>query len=54
MAARCDDLPWNPTARLFRQHHPGDWSGVIAAVARLLGSVDRALGCRCSALNGGS
>jgi hypothetical protein len=37
-----DDSPWYPTARLFRQQHPGDWSGVIASVARLLGSVDRA------------
>jgi hypothetical protein len=50
-----DDSPWYPTARLFRQQHPGDWSGVIAAVARLLGSVDRALGVQQpGALNGGS
>jgi ADP-heptose:LPS heptosyltransferase len=23
------DSPWYPTARLFRQHSLGDWSGVI-------------------------
>ncbi len=25
-----DDSPWYPTARLFRQNAPGDWSGVIS------------------------
>jgi hypothetical protein len=24
-----DDSPWYPTARLFRQQRPGDWSGVL-------------------------
>ncbi len=24
------DSPWYPTARLFRQHRPDDWSGVLA------------------------
>jgi len=27
-----DDSPWYPTARLFRQQAPGDWSGVISRV----------------------
>lgn len=35
------DSPWYPTARLFRQHKPGDWIGVIseaaAALAQLAG-----------------
>jgi len=26
------DSPWYPTARLFRQHAPGDWPGVIGRV----------------------
>jgi tetratricopeptide (TPR) repeat protein len=26
------DSPWYPSARLFRQAHPGDWSGVAAAL----------------------
>ena len=30
-AARADS-DWYPTARLFRQHVPGDWPGVVAAV----------------------
>ena len=30
------DSPWYPTARLFRQHTPGDWSGVIADVVEAL------------------
>ncbi|WP_244816925.1 tetratricopeptide repeat protein [Caballeronia sp. Lep1P3] len=28
-----DDSPWYPTARLFRQASPGDWTEVIARVA---------------------
>ncbi|HEY4744741.1 MAG TPA: tetratricopeptide repeat protein [Desulfuromonadaceae bacterium] len=31
-----DDSPWYPTMRLFRQEQPGDWNGVVAAVARAL------------------
>ena len=27
-----EDSPWYPTARLFRQTAPGDWSGVISRV----------------------
>jgi tetratricopeptide (TPR) repeat protein len=27
-----DDSPWYPTARLFRQNAPGDWSGVTSRV----------------------
>ena len=32
-----DDSPWYPTARLFRQSHFGDWTGVFARVAAELG-----------------
>ncbi len=28
------DSPWYPTLRIYRQARPGDWDGVIAAVAR--------------------
>jgi len=31
-----DDTPWYPTARLFTQTEPGDWSGVIEAVKAAL------------------
>lgn len=31
-----EDSPWYPTMRLFRQETPGDWSGVVAAVAKAL------------------
>jgi tetratricopeptide (TPR) repeat protein len=30
------DSPWYPTARLFRQRAPGDWSGVISDVVEAL------------------
>lgn len=29
---RRPDSPWYPTARLYRQPSPGDWSGVVAAL----------------------
>jgi tetratricopeptide (TPR) repeat protein len=31
-----DDTPWYPAMRLFRQTRPGQWSDVVAAVARAL------------------
>ena len=31
------DSPWYPTARLYRQERPGDWSGVVAKLAADLG-----------------
>jgi tetratricopeptide (TPR) repeat protein len=30
------DSPWYPTARLFRQHKPGDWTGVMREAAAAL------------------
>lgn len=30
------DSPWYPTVRQFRQSHPGDWTGVLAATADAL------------------
>jgi hypothetical protein len=38
------DSPWYPTARLFRQPHPGDWAGAVAAVKGTLAdfTVERA------------
>lgn len=32
-----DDSPWYPSMRLYRQTVPGDWDGLIEAVARDLG-----------------
>jgi hypothetical protein len=31
--------PWYPQARLFRQERPGDWSGVLKAVAATLPAI---------------
>ena len=32
-----EDSPWYPSARLFRQTSPGDWTGLIDRVAAALG-----------------
>jgi tetratricopeptide (TPR) repeat protein len=34
--------PWYPTARLFRQRSPGDWTGVLKRVAAELGELRQA------------
>jgi hypothetical protein len=34
------DSPWYPTLRLFTQHRPGDWAGVVAEVAEALAAPD--------------
>jgi len=34
-----DDSPWYPAMHLFRQSEPGDWPGVIAAVADALSAL---------------
>lgn len=34
-----DDSPWYPTARLFRQPAPGDWTSVISRIAEALAAV---------------
>jgi tetratricopeptide (TPR) repeat protein len=31
-----NDSPWYPDMRLFRQERPGDWSGPIAAIVKML------------------
>ncbi len=35
-----DACRWYPTARLFRQNHPGGWTAVIDQVVQALGSVE--------------
>jgi hypothetical protein len=32
-----EDSPWYPTARLFRQARPGDWTELVERVAKALG-----------------
>jgi hypothetical protein len=32
-----DDSPWYPTARLFRQRRPGDWSDAVAKLTQFVG-----------------
>lgn len=34
--ARREDSPWYPSARLFRQDRPGDWTGVVTRIGALL------------------
>ncbi|BAN23291.1 TPR repeat-containing protein [Caballeronia insecticola] len=34
-----DDAPWYPSARLFRQTRPGDWTGVIDRVTQALSTL---------------
>lgn len=33
-SAAGSDMPWYPSARLYRQQSPGDWSGPLAAIRR--------------------
>jgi hypothetical protein len=44
-----EDSPWYPTARLFRQTNPGDWSGVVSRVAVELEKLLRLRDARASA-----
>ena len=44
-----EDSPWYPTARLFRQTTPGDWSGVVSRVAVELEKLLRLRDARASA-----
>jgi tetratricopeptide (TPR) repeat protein len=34
-----DDSPWYPTARLFRQQEPGNWTGAVAEVRQQLENI---------------
>jgi ADP-heptose:LPS heptosyltransferase len=36
---RIETTPWYPTARLYRQHSPGDWAGVVERVIGELNEV---------------
>jgi tetratricopeptide (TPR) repeat protein len=38
-----DDSPWYPTLRQFRQKQPGDWDGVLRAVAVALADYSKAV-----------
>jgi ADP-heptose:LPS heptosyltransferase len=37
----CEDSPWYPTMRLFRQRRAGDWDGVVARIAAALEALAR-------------
>lgn len=40
------DSPWYPTMRLFRQPRPGDWAGVVGAIAQALTALPRGVARR--------
>jgi hypothetical protein len=42
------DTPWYPTMRLFRQHRPGDWPGVLRGVETELRAYQFSRSTRCS------
>jgi ADP-heptose:LPS heptosyltransferase len=37
----CEDSPWYPTMRLFRQTRRGDWSAPIARASEALGQLQQ-------------
>ncbi len=46
------DSPWYPTARLFRQSSPGDWTGVVRRVAAALSEPNFQSATRAAAFSG--
>ena len=42
---RREDSPWYPTARLFRQTEPGDWTAVVARISETLRRSPSAIAC---------
>jgi thioredoxin-like negative regulator of GroEL len=45
------DSPWYPTARLFRQAHAGDWSGVVRQVVEALSSRTPTAAVACASID---